>query len=50
MPKQIAYNQEARDGLKNGIDMLAKAVMATLDCIRGLTNEYQTHAKKMMSA
>lgn len=30
MPKQIAYNQEARDGLKAGIDMLAKAVMTTL--------------------
>jgi chaperonin GroEL len=30
MPKQLAYYQEARDSLKAGIDMLAKAVMTTL--------------------
>ncbi len=30
MPKQLIFDQEARNGLRNGIDMLAKAVMTTL--------------------
>ncbi|MCZ7540586.1 MAG: chaperonin GroEL [Anaerolineae bacterium] len=30
MPKQLVFDQEARNGLRNGIDMLAKAVMTTL--------------------
>jgi chaperonin GroEL len=30
MPKQLVFDQEARRGLKAGIDMLAKAVMTTL--------------------
>jgi chaperonin GroEL len=30
MPKQLAFGQEARDGLKAGMDVLAKAVMTTL--------------------
>jgi chaperonin GroEL len=30
MPKQLAFDQEARNGLKAGMDMLAKAVMTTL--------------------
>ena len=30
MPKQLAFGQEARDGLKAGMDILAKAVMTTL--------------------
>jgi len=30
MPKQLVFDQEARRGLKNGIDMLAQAVMTTL--------------------
>ncbi|MGQ9848614.1 MAG: chaperonin GroEL [Aggregatilineaceae bacterium] len=30
MPKQLTFDQEARNNLKNGIDMLAKAVMTTL--------------------
>ncbi len=30
MPKQIAFGQEARDGLKAGMDILAEAVMTTL--------------------
>jgi len=30
MPKQLIFDQEARNNLKNGIDMLAKAVMTTL--------------------
>ncbi len=30
MPKQLIFDQEARGSLKNGIDMLARAVMTTL--------------------
>jgi chaperonin GroEL len=30
MPKQLIFDQEARNSLKNGIDMLARAVMTTL--------------------
>ncbi len=30
MAKQLKFDQEARNGLRNGIDMLAKAVMTTL--------------------
>ena len=30
MPKQLAFGQDARDGLKAGMDILAKAVMTTL--------------------
>ena len=30
MPKQLVFDQEARNGLKAGIDMLAQAVMTTL--------------------
>ncbi|MCD4829737.1 MAG: chaperonin GroEL, partial [Candidatus Cloacimonetes bacterium] len=30
MPKQLVFDQEARNGLKQGIDTLAKAVMTTL--------------------
>jgi len=30
MPKQLVFDQDARSGLKAGIDMLAKAVMTTL--------------------
>jgi chaperonin GroEL len=30
MPKQLVFDQEARSGLKAGIDMLAQAVMTTL--------------------
>jgi chaperonin GroEL len=30
MPKQLAFGQDARDGLKAGMDVLAKAVMTTL--------------------
>jgi chaperonin GroEL len=30
MPKQLAFDQEARNGLKAGMDVLAKAVMTTL--------------------
>ena len=30
MPKQLVFDQEARNGLRNGIYMLAKAVMTTL--------------------
>ncbi len=30
MPKQLAFGQEARNGLKAGMDVLAKAVMTTL--------------------
>jgi chaperonin GroEL len=30
MPKQLAFGQDARDGLKTGMDTLAKAVMTTL--------------------
>ncbi|NDJ78028.1 MAG: chaperonin GroEL [Chloroflexi bacterium] len=30
MPKQLVFDQEARNGLKIGIDMVAKAVMTTL--------------------
>jgi chaperonin GroEL len=30
MPKQLVFDQEARNGLKEGIDTLAKAVMTTL--------------------
>ncbi len=30
MPKQLAFGQEARSGLKAGMDILAKAVMTTL--------------------
>jgi len=30
MPKQLVFEQEARNGLKAGIDVLAQAVMTTL--------------------
>ena len=30
MPKQLVFDQQARNDLRNGIDMLAKAVMTTL--------------------
>ena len=30
MPKQLVFDQEARNGLKEGMDILAKAVMTTL--------------------
>jgi len=30
MPKQLVFDQEARNGLKEGIDMVAQAVMTTL--------------------
>ena len=30
MPKQLVFDQDARAGLKAGIDTLAKAVMTTL--------------------